>query len=706
MQTIKLYFMLIALCVLNSLNVFSQAPIVEWEETIGGDKDDELRVVRETSDGGYIMGGSSISKVSGDKTQKSWSSSYDFWILKTNSSAAIEWQRTIGGNDLEKFRSIEQTPDGGYIVAGRSSSNASGDKTEDAKGYDIWVIKLDGSGVIEWQNNIGGKESDDVAAVHPTADGGYIIGGFSNSIVGADKTEAPIGGFDYWVIKLNSAGSIEWQNTIGGTLNDYLAAIEQTSDGGYILGGFSSSGISGDKTEASLGGDDYWIVKLDNAGNIEWQNTIGGSNSDFLYAAQQTADGGYIIGGESLSGLTGDKTEAGLGQDYWVLKLSSAGAIEWQNTIGSSSSDYFRDIRQTADGSYILGGYSGGDASGDKTEDNIDGADYWVVKINGSGTVVWDQTVGGDGNDYLYSIQQTADGGYILGGGSYSGAFGDKTEASQGEQDYWIVKLLADGCPDLVLYADTDGDGYGDVNNILVTGDCSVPDGYVTDFTDCNDNNAGIYPGAPETGNGIDDNCNGIVDDVVCVVPGNPEVKDITATSAKLKWEPVAAATAYKLRYKEASTGPWTLLGPHGHTKTIDGLSASTTYVWQIKSVCGTNPKVTSDWSAKQFFTTTPLKMINESEEETFFEIYPNPSSGNAFIHFSTGVPSNNLTQSSNVAIKIFDVNGKEISNVVNETLEAGDHLFPINTTEFSKGIYFVQMVSANGIQNQKLIIQ
>jgi hypothetical protein len=699
MQTNKLYFLIITLCMLNSANLFSQAPVVEWEETFGGDKDDELRIVRETSDGGYIMGGSSISKVSGDKTQKSWSDSHDFWILKTNSSAAIEWQRTIGGNDTEKLRSIEQTPDGGYILAGRTSSNASGDKTEDAKGFDIWVIKLNSSGDIEWQNNIGGKETDDVAAVHPTADGGYIIGGFSNSLVWGDKTEAPIGGYDYWIIKLSNAGSMEWQNTIGGTLDDYLTAIEQTNDGGYILGGYSSSGISGDKIEAGIGGADYWMVKLDGLGNIEWQNTIGGTGDDYLYAALQTVDGGYIIGGESLSGNTGDKTEAGLGQDYWVLKLSAAGDIAWQNTIGSGLSDYFRDIRQTVDGNYILAGYSGGDASGDKTEDNIDGADYWVVKINGTGTVVWDQTVGGDGSDYLYYIQQTADGGYLLGGGSFSGAFGDKTEASQGGQDYWVVKLYADGCAGLVVYADLDEDGYGDANNSLTLGSCMIPEGYIPDQSDCDDSNGAISPIAAETGNGIDDNCNGIVDDVICVAPTGLEAKVITATTVKLKWIPGIAATAHQLRYKEASSGIWTVLKPNGKAKDIEGLSAGTKYVWQIKSVCGTNPKFTSDWTEKQFFTTSPLKVSADASGKNFLEIYPNPTSENTTIQF-------HLIQSSPVSIKVYDLNGKEMATWFNGQMVEGEQVLSFDISSFAKGIYVVQMISENGIQNQKLIIQ
>ena len=153
------------------------------------------------------------------------------------------------------------------------------------------------------------------------------------------------------------AQEIEWQNTIGGNYTDQLYSIQQTTDGGYILGGWSESYISGDKTENSFGGSDYWVVKLDSIGNIQWQNTIGGNSGDGLYSVQQTTDGGYILGGVSTSNISGDKTENSQGYiDYWVVKLDASGNIQWQNTIGGNSDDYLTSIQQTTDGGYILGG--------------------------------------------------------------------------------------------------------------------------------------------------------------------------------------------------------------------------------------------------------------------------------------------------------------------------------------------------------------
>ena len=218
-------------------------------------------------------------------------------------------------------------------------------------------------------------------------------------------------------IVLAQAPTIAWQNTIGGSDKDELHSIKQTSDGGYILCGHSSSGISGDKTEASQGNSDYWVVKLDGTGNIVWQNTIGGGSSEELYSVQQTTDGGYILGGGSNSGISGDKTEASQGDfDYWVVKLDGTGNIVWQNTIGGSATDYLSSIQETTDGGFILGGYSQSGISGDKTEASQGNWDYWVVKLDGTGSIVWQNTIGGDSIEELSSIQQTTDGGYILGG--------------------------------------------------------------------------------------------------------------------------------------------------------------------------------------------------------------------------------------------------------------------------------------------------
>lgn len=428
-------------CVLNIEHSFAQAPFIEWQNTIGGSNSEFLYSVQQTTDGGYILGGNSNSGISGDKIETG-SGGQDCWVIKLNDIGEIEWQNTLGGDLTEYLYAIHPTSDGGCILGGTSNSSIFGDKTDPSKGgLDYWIVKLNSSGSIEWQNTIGGDSDDNLISIQQTNDGGYIFGGYTLSGNSGDKLEPSFGDFDYWVVKTNATGEIEWQNAIGGNNADMLYVIQQTPDGGYIVGGYSNSGISGEKTEASLG-QDYWVVRLNTLGEIEWQNTIGGGSTDFLFAIQPTTDGGYILGGQSFSNISGDKTETSLGgNDYWIVKLNNTGTIDWQNTIGGSGLDNLFSIQQTADGGYILGGHSDSGITGDKTQASMGGYDYWVIKLNNSGYIEWQSTIGGSSNDYLNSIAQTTDGGYILGGYSFSGLSGDKTESSLGNNDYWVIKL-------------------------------------------------------------------------------------------------------------------------------------------------------------------------------------------------------------------------------------------------------------------------
>jgi len=444
-------FSLLIILIIYSLNIIiAQAPDIEWQNTIQGDGYDRLYSIQQTADGGYILGGYSTSDISGDKTEDCRDNP-DYWVVKLDDTGKIEWDKTIGGDDNDKLQSIQQTTDGGYILGGYSESSSSGEKTELCRGReDYWVVKLDGTGNIEWDKTIGGSEYEELRSIQQTADGGYILGGFSESDISGDKTEDSKGNYDYWVVKIDATGqNVEWQKTIGGSRTDNFRSLQQTTDGGYILGGYSSSDISGDKTEEKIGAYDYWIVKLDGTGQtIQWQNTIGGDNGpNQLHSIQQTVDGGYILGGYSWAGISGDKTEECQGgHDYWAVKLDVTGQlIEWQNTIGGDDTDALRCIRQTSDGGYILAGESESGISGDKSEANKGEDDYWIVKLNGAGSIEWDKSFGGNDDDRLQSIQQTSDGGYILGGYSYSGISGDKTEENLYQNAYWVIKLEGSG---------------------------------------------------------------------------------------------------------------------------------------------------------------------------------------------------------------------------------------------------------------------
>ena len=250
------------------------------------------------------------------------------------------------------------------------------------EGYDIWILKLDTIGNIIWQKTIGGSYGDTPDKIIQTADGGFMIAGTSSSNISGEKTENSYGLRDYWVIKLDSNGTIQWQKTIGGSGDDFCETIIETNDGGYLVGGHTDSNISGVKTENSRGGKDFWVIKLDVTGTIQWQKTLGGSSDDSLFAITQCLDSGYILTGSTLSGISGDKTEAIKGDyDAWVVKLNETGTLQWQKDIGGVNIDGLNYVQQLADASFILGGGSRSSNSFDVTETNHGQSDLWVVKL-------------------------------------------------------------------------------------------------------------------------------------------------------------------------------------------------------------------------------------------------------------------------------------------------------------------------------------
>ncbi len=458
MRTRFLFFLLLLSPILFK-SVSAQQ--IEWQRTIGGADSDRPRTIQQTSDGGFICGGYSHSNIGFEKTENCLGSS-DYWVLKLDATGNIIWQNTIGGADTDGLSMVYQCSDGSYIVGGDSNSDISIDKSENSRGdFDFWIVKLDTAGIIEWDKTIGGSGRDKIEVIHQSADGGFYCAGYSNSDSSGDKSENSNGFNDIWIVKLDFAGNIQWQNTIGGNLDDYLYAGQPTTDGGYICGGESNSDISGDKTEDAMMGTDIWLVKLDSLGNIQWQNTIGGNNLDHCMDIMQTNDGGYIFGGTSQSPASFDKLEDNITAmaDYWIIKTDSVGNLQWQNTIGGSEYEESLDaIFQTSDGGYVCGGTSRSEASGDKAENCMGSFDFWILKLDQTGNIQFQNTIGGSDTEYLESMVQTSDGGYIFTGMTYSGISGDKTDICRGDTDFWILKL--DGKYNLVQ-----GTAFYDTNN-------------------------------------------------------------------------------------------------------------------------------------------------------------------------------------------------------------------------------------------------
>ena len=435
--TITLYIFL-----LTVTSVFAQNPAMIWQNTLGGSQGDQQPIISLTNDGGYIMCGTTLSGVSGDKSQGG-NGSWDYWIVKTNGTGNLEWEKTIGGSGSDRAQSIFQTEDGGYLVTGDSNSNISGDKTENSKGGgDYWILKLDTTGNIVWQQTYGGSKSDYGTIAHQTSDGGYIIAGSSNSEVSGNKTDPSYGDYDIWIIKLDVDGLIVWQKTIGGSGLDVLKSFKPTNDGGYIISVISNSPASGDKSEEIIGIDDYWIIKVDASGTVEWDKTLGGTAIDIAIDAIPTSDGGYLVGGYSNSPASGSKSENSRGEhDYWLVKLNSIGNIIWDKTIGGDEQDELTDLKELSDGSYLVSGASKSGVSGDKIDLSYGGFDNWFVNLNSSGNIIGQKTVGGGKFDFPDSVVLTEDGGFVVAATSDSNISGDKTQNSKGGYDFWIYKM-------------------------------------------------------------------------------------------------------------------------------------------------------------------------------------------------------------------------------------------------------------------------
>ena len=371
----------------------------QWAITCGGIYNDEVHSINQTSDGGYIVAGSTRSFGAGFS---------DFWILKFTSDGDIEWQKTYGGSVDDEAHSIQQTSDGGYIVVGETSSFGT-------EGEDIWVLKLTSDGEIEWQKTYGGDKYDSVSFIQQRGDGGYIVVGHTESYVEGQWNR------DIWILKISSAGDVEWQKTYGGDKSDSVSFIQQRGDGGYIVAGETGSSGAGEI--------DIWFLKLSSDGDIEWQKTYGGDKSDSVSFIQQTGDGGYIIAGST--GSFGAE-----GSDFWILKLSSDGDIEWQKTYGGDKSYSASFIQQTGDGGYIVAGstYSSGEWGGN-SEGNIQ-----VLKLSSTGAIEWQRAYEGSDVYGASSIQQTSDGGYIVAG---SASFGESPLCD--DSNSLILKLSSTG---------------------------------------------------------------------------------------------------------------------------------------------------------------------------------------------------------------------------------------------------------------------
>ncbi|MDR2121531.1 MAG: T9SS type A sorting domain-containing protein [Flavobacteriaceae bacterium] len=432
------------LILLNGLSSFYSQDI-QWQRSLGGLQGDYLFDALPTPDYGFILAGSSVSEESGNKISGS-SGNPDYFLWKMDEQGHEEWQKSFGGDGLDFLYSINLTTDGGYILGGSSSSGISGIKKDSCRGQDdYWILKLNAAGNPEWQKTFGGVGSDKLLSIQQTSDFGYIVGGSSDSPQSEDKTQDTKGSLDFWILKLDKNGNILWQTSLGGEYYDLLRSIKQTQDGGYILAGYSNSLKTGDKSEDNIGEGDYWLVKLSKDGNLLWDKTLGGNKDDELTDMILAKDGGYLLVGSSNSDEGGIKTKPnGEGSDIWIIKTDEYGNIDWQQTVDVDQVDTAAKVIQNKrDSNYLIAG-----STLTINEQGESLSDYIAIRLDEKGNLLWKKKIGGDRRDLLQSAAETREGNLILAGTSNSGRKADKTVETHGQTDFWVVKISGDERPD------------------------------------------------------------------------------------------------------------------------------------------------------------------------------------------------------------------------------------------------------------------
>ncbi len=350
---------------------------ITFQRTYGGAADDEGNSVLQTNDGGYIVAG---------YTSSSGAGGYDVYVVKTDSIGDEIWARTYGDAGSEGGFSVQQTYDSGYVIAGHTNSLGAG-------GNDVYLIKTDAGGDVQWSKTYGGAADDGGCSVQQTADSGYIIAGYTMSF-GAGEG-------DIYLVKTDANGDTQWTRTFGGSHADEGCAVEQSTDGGYI--------IAAGTTSFGSGNWDAYVIKADANGDTLWTRTFGGPYKDEGYSVQQTSDGGFITTGAT-------ELDVGHVPDVYLVKTNADGDSLWTRAVESPDGAYGWSVRQTADSGYVIAGTAYIPGRGD---------DLYLVRTNVAGDTLWTRTFGGDSSDYGWSVDRTGDGGLIVVGITKSFGAGD-----------------------------------------------------------------------------------------------------------------------------------------------------------------------------------------------------------------------------------------------------------------------------------------
>jgi len=679
MKQIWTIFLMLALAQAS----FGEPPDSLWSRTFGGSNDDRCFSVRQTADGGYILAGYTWSFGAGLD---------DIYLVKVDGLGDTLWTRTFGGTNSDNAYSVQQTTEGGYILGGSTNSFGTGGNP------DMWLLKADADGNPLWNRTFGGSGGEYCRSILQSSDGGYILAGV---VCGYAYP-------DFYLLKTDASGNQLWSRTFGGNLDDWCNCVQQTSDGGYILAG---------STDSFGAGSDFYLVKTDTSGNQLWSRTFGGNSSDICYSVQETSDGGYILAGSTSSFGAGTPYYP----NFYLIKADANGNQVWSRTFGGNFSEECYCVQQTSDGGYILGGYTGSFGAG--------GGDFWLVKTNANGDSLWSRTFGGSDGDWAYSVRQTTDGGYIVAGGTRS--FG------AGNADFYLVKtgpeypnvgyvtLVSPGPPDW---------GYslhhvsGSLSHLAFTNFCSGTIGSVggnaeaAGWTVANYSDSIVFTtSTPLTSGAIDtfwlshpycsDYVTWTAGDSSGMIEG-PLPVELTTFEAfagdgqvTVRWRTESELDndrflLYKRKAGEEDfrvlaeiPGHGTTTEPHDYAYEDRFVQNGFTYEYQISDVDITGRETIHE----QIISATPSRSI-APVDFALYPNYPNPFNPTTTIRYD-------VKETGLVSLKVFDLLGREVATLVNGKILAGSHAIVWDATGLPSGVYLCRMEAERFVETRKMVL-
>ena len=599
----KKFFITLAAVMMLAVSIQAQPPDTLWTQTYGGVDYDFSHDLKITSEGGYIHTGGTHSFGAGGE---------DVYLVKSNSDGTQEWYQAYGGTGNEYGNCVQQTTDGGYIIAAYTTSYGAG-------GHDAWIIKTNSLGNLSWSYPYGGTSDEHTEWIEQTNDGGYIFVGYTQSW-GA-------GGLDVYLVKINSSGIQQWYRTYGGAGEDYGECVRQLLDGSFIIVG---------RTSSFGNGGDIYLIKTDPNGNLIWFTNFGGNEGEYVQYCIIKNNGNIIIAGNTLSYGNGSS-------DVYLIETDPSGNIIWDETYGGTAWDEGISVNFTFDGGYIISGYTESFGAG--------AADLYLVKTNSLGTLEWSQTYGGSLWEQGSNAFQTSDGGYIIGGQTFT--------YGAGSGDIWQIRL--EGSPITITLTPH-------------TTPIVIPaSGGTVEF------DIGVTNNTPDPQT-ID-----VWTEVILTEVGS--FQDILYLDFLL---PGGAAPSRERSLEVPA------IAPAGEYLYCAYVGEYPWIVWDDDSFIFTKEGTDGDWLAALPYWNSAGESFKDVTYSTapsdymLHSAYPNPFNPSTVISFE-------LKDAGEVSLIVYDIQGREVQSLVTGHLSLGYHEAVFDGTDLSSGMYFVRLTVDSG---------